>query len=146
MLTNVHTTVGTATLIGVTALTGSLTAGITTSIFSHWFLDLFGERKYDKVFHYEFLFHILFLGLGLSLNAFWWFVGGIITGNLFDIIDKKGYLSMYDLKRFPYTFYFHKFKVKWEMTKNQTKDLTVLNTLIIVVILFSSLMTLILES
>ena len=144
MLTNVHTTVGTATLIGVTALTGSLTAGITTSIFSHWFLDLFGERKYDKVFHYEFLFHILFLGLGLSLNAFWWFVGGIITGNLFDIIDKKGYLSMYDLKRFPYTFYFHKFKVKWEMTKNQTKDLTLVNTLIVVVILFSSVISLIL--
>ena len=130
MYTSMHSVVGTATLFGVSALTGSVTAGATAGILSHWALDLFGEKHYKHAYYYEAAFHVLFLITGCLLNSVEWFIGGIIVGNLFDIIDKKLYLSFYDLKRFPYTFYFHKIPVKWELTAKQTKDLVVLASIL----------------
>jgi hypothetical protein len=35
------------------------------------------------------------------------FLNGSFFGNLPDIVDKKGYLSILDNKKYPYTYYFH---------------------------------------
>lgn len=135
MLTNHHTTAGTITFIGLTTLTGSSLVGGVGAICSHFLLDLVGEKYNVKtMLILEIIFHSLFLYLGYSLNMFWIFVLGAVLGNLPDVIDKKCYLSFYDLKKYPYTFYLHFVPLLFSLTKRQTTIVTIINIITILIL------------
>lgn len=146
MHTNIHTTVGTATLIGVTAVS-NIYIGSACAIASHYFVDMIGEMRFKGEFVYEAIYHMLFLLLGWKLEKvidynvmffkweiglFWLFVGGMIAGNLFDIIDKKLGLSIINPKKYPYTYYCHsKRRALVYLTKLGTELFTIINITIL---------------
>ena len=84
MYTNIHTTVGTAALIGVTALTGNTLIGVACAMASHGLVDLIGEKRFKTEVYYEVFFLALFLLLGYKLHLLKEFIIGAVAGNFFD--------------------------------------------------------------
>ncbi len=135
MYSNIHTSIGTIILISISSVTestlgftGSIFLGASFSAFSHYIVDYLLESNYKRRKDLDIIFHVVFLTIGFFTGYFWWFFGGMILGNLFDIVDKKGGLYAIDIKKYPITYYFHRKSGKGiKLTSKQTRNITYIN-------------------
>ena len=105
------------------------------AIGSHYVLDFVKETDLkDDVFLYDVVPSWIYYFVGFFSGNFLLFFISWIEGNLFDIIDKKLYLSVVNSKRFPATDYFHKHKTGIETTLFGTKLTSVVCTILFVII------------
>jgi len=93
----------------VTAFKDNLAIGIPLAIASHFVLDFVNESGLSKKEQLQFDVapSLLCYAIAIFSGSFWLFLLGSICGNLFDIIDKKGYLAIFFPSKFKFTYYFH---------------------------------------
>ena len=93
----------------VTAFKDNLYIGIPLAIASHFILDFINESGLSKKekFQFDVLPSLICYVIAIFSGQFWLFLLGSVCGNLFDIIDKKGYLAIFFPSKFKFTYYFH---------------------------------------
>ena len=147
MYTNIHATVGTAIVLSTYAVTKSepiaIALGGALAFLSHDPVDLLGEKNYGSkknLILFELSALIIFVMAAFGSGKWMLFAAGWIGGNLMDLIDKKGGLSIINLNKYPYGTFFrcHRRKPKYNLTLKQTKLSTIAS--IIVIIILSSIL------
>ena len=134
MYSNVHGTVGTICVVGTYKLTNDLTLsytlGVLLGILSHDLFDRLNEYPYGGLKNtllWELIPFSIFVSLAfLSDNTLLYLIGWI-SGNLMDLIDKKGGLSVLFPGKYPATYLFkcHRRTPDINFTLNQTKLATI---------------------
>lgn len=148
MYSNVHGTAGAICTVGVYKLTNDIflayTLGVAIGIYSHDVLDRLNEYPYGslkKTALWEGIPFILFVVFSfLSDNPLLYLVGWV-SGNLMDLIDKKGGLSIILPDKFPATFLFkcHRRTPNINFTLFQTKLITIICSLLVALNYFITL-------
>ena len=129
-----HTAVGFAI---VKTFEDNLAIGIPLAILSHFILDFINERgltKKDRL-HFDIIPSLLCYLIALFSGQFWLFLLGSICGNLFDLIDKKIYLSIFLPNKYKSTKYFHFQKPIIHPTPKTTKLIGLISSLFIITLL-----------
>tara|TARA_R110002012_G_scaffold119725_2_gene268824 strand:+ start:1668 stop:2099 length:432 start_codon:yes stop_codon:yes gene_type:complete len=139
MYSNPHATVGLViNVVSQAIFQDTLTAYLVAMPFaigSHYVLDFVKETHLkDDVFVYDVLPSWIYYIAGFFSGNFLLFLVSWIEGNLFDIIDKKFYLSVVNSKKFPATHYFHKHKTGIETTLFGTKLTSVVCVILFIII------------
>ena len=129
MYTNFHAAIGTGIVMGTYALTKSETlaaiVGGGLAFASHDLVDRLGEKNYGgfkQFLKVESILFIIFITSAVT-SGFWkLFAIGWLGGNMMDLIDKKGGLSMINREKFPFGKFFicHRRKPNINLTKKQT--------------------------
>lgn len=137
MYTDIHSSAGVVTYIGITAFTGNCILGFSIAAATHFLLDFIMEEKFKGLFLSQIAFLVLFFLLGFKTGMLKEFIIGAVAGNLYDIIDKKLGLSLYDLKKHPYTYHFHikNQKKGLKISSKTTRNITLINTTIILLMI-----------
>ena len=105
------------------------------AIGSHYVLDFVKETNLKgDVFLFDVIPSWIYYLISFVSGNFLLFLVSWIEGNLFDIIDKKLYLSVVNAKKYPATHFFHKHKTGIETTLSQTKITSVVSTVIVLII------------
>jgi uncharacterized membrane protein len=138
MYPNVHGITGALCTLGTFAVTKdvaiSAVAGGVLAFLSHDLLDRLGEKKYKNLLYYEAVFFFIFCFLAWKSDLTILYFIGWFAGNLMDFIDKKGGLSIYNLKKYPYGTFFscHRRKPNFDLNATQTILISILATLILI--------------
>ena len=142
MYSNPHAAVGLVLTTTTYVLTNSeelaFAIGIPLAIASHYFLDFLFEKHLSKkeVIEYDVIPSLIYVLLALFSGHFWLAMFSWWAGNLFDLIDKKLYLTIFFPKKFKATHYFHNHKNGIRFTLKQTKLASVVGTVIIIGMMF----------
>ena len=141
MYSNVHGTIGTICVVGTYKLTNNLTLsytlGVTLGILSHDLFDRLNEFPYGglkKTLLWELIPFLIFVSLAfLSDNTILYLIGWV-SGNLMDLIDKKGGLSILFPDKYPATYLFkcHRRIPDINFTLNQTKTATIICSALVI--------------
>lgn len=101
-----HTSVGVAIIY---TFKEKLEIGIPLAIMSHFVLDFIDEKglSEEERAYFDIAPSLSLMLMFWYFDIYWWFVLGSVLGNLFDLIDKKLYLSVFFPKKFKSTKYFH---------------------------------------
>jgi hypothetical protein len=140
MYSNVHAATGLAITESIYEVTKSeplaLAIGLPLAIVSHYFMDFLFEKGLSKkeVLIYDILPSFLYVALAFFSGYFWLFMLSWWAGNLFDLIDKKIYLTIFLPSKYKPTFYFHNQKHGIKFNLKQTKIASIVSTLIILCI------------
>lgn len=138
---NVHAVVGTGVVLAVHAITGDTTTAVVLggagAAVSHDALDRLGEASYgDKLTTIQWELYPLWIFAMVAYFSGNWelYAVGWIAGNLYDIVDKKLYLSILWPERFgpSWTFFrCHRRRPDIMLTLRQTKLLTIASSILI---------------
>ena len=106
MYSTPHTTTAAGIIVG---LGDNFMVSIPLAIISHFFVDFIDEKglSKDDRFSFDIVPQILISGLALVSGSFWLWLVASMTGNLFDLIDKKLYLSIFYPSKYKSTKFFH---------------------------------------
>lgn len=138
MYPNVHGITGTICTLATYSITKDVTISIIfggiLAFLSHDLLDRLGETRHKYLLYYEAVFFAIFCFLAWKSNLTILYFIGWFCGNLMDFIDKKGGLSIYNLKKYPYGSFFrcHRRKPNFNLNAQQTILISILATLILV--------------
>ncbi len=136
---NVHGVTGALIALGGYQAGGDpgLLAGLAAAFLSHDLLDRIGEKSYGDMrasFVWEFVPLMVFLAV-VSVHPLGWVLGaGWIAGNMMDLIDKRLYLSVFGLVEPGEFFPCHRRSPTVPLTQRQTKALTIIATIGLLVI------------
>jgi len=143
MFSNVHGVVGTLLVVGTFALTGSLPVAIVLggilAFLSHDILDRLGERTFGSIKQmaiFEAISLLVFMFAAWMSGLWVLYAVGWVMGNMMDIIDKKGYLSIIFPAKFgpSWTFFpCHRRKPDIMFTAGQTKLASYIASILILI-------------
>ena len=137
MYPNVHGITGALCTLGTFAVTKDVTIsaiiGGVLAFLSHDLMDRLGETRYKNLLYYEALFFAIFCCLAWKSDQTILYFIGWFAGNMMDFIDKKGGLSIYNLKKYPYGDFFpcHRRAPNFDLNETQTILIGILATLIL---------------
>ena len=133
MYPNVHGVVGVISAVATCSITKDYYSSAIIAFLSHDLLDRLGETRYKNLLYYEALFFAIFCYLAWKSDQTILYFIGWFAGNMMDFIDKKGGLSIYNLKKYPYGDFFpcHRRSPNFDLNATQTILIGILATLIL---------------
>lgn len=134
MYPNVHGITGALCAVGTYSITKDYYSSAIVAFLSHDLMDRLGETRYKYLLYYEAVFFAIFCYLAWKSDLTILYFVGWFCGNLMDFIDKKGGLSIYNLKKYPYGTFFkcHRRTPNFNLNAQQTIIVGILATLILI--------------
>lgn len=136
MYPNTHGVVGTISAIATYSITNDYFSSAFVAFISHDVMDRLGEKRFPTLFYHEAVLFAIFCFLAWKSDQTILYAIGWIGGNLMDFIDKKGGLSIWNNVKYPYGTFFHCHRraPNFNLTILQTKIISYLATLILILI------------
>ena len=142
MYTNVHGAIGTSIVFATYGITKDETItyllGGALGFLSHHYADKLGEGRYPNYKEMGFYegIPLLFFGLVALLSDYTGFyILGMLSSNLMDLIDKKGGLSLINRDKYPFGKLFpcHRTRPLVDLNLKTTKILSLCSSLLILI-------------
>lgn len=136
MLPTPHAATGAAIVVaGSTFGPVGLVVGTALAFFSHWPLDLLGERPYKGWMVVEGIALLFLLAIGYVGGFLLPVAIGMVAGLGMDLIDKKLGLTLFFPDKLKPTYYFHPLRFR-EYVKPLTEGQTFMSVFLFTVVLF----------
>ena len=139
MYPNVHGVVGTISAIATYSITNDYFISGIVAFLSHDVMDRLGEKHYPSnkfLLIFEGSLFAIFCFLAWKSDKTILYAIGWLGGNLMDLIDKKGGLSIINNKKYPYGSFFkcHRRAPNFDFNLWQTILISILATVILIFI------------